>query len=59
MALQDRSDRIMSAWQRERPDLDPSSVAVITRIWHLAKVFEDERRRLLEGEGIDRASRMR
>lgn len=51
----DRSDEIMAAWRRERPDLDPASVAVITRIWHAGKLFEDERRRLLEAEGVDRA----
>lgn len=55
MARADRSDEIMQAWLRERPDLDPSSVAVITRIWQLAKIFDDERRELLVGHGIDRA----
>lgn len=51
----DRAAWIEAAWRRERPDLDPSSVAVITRIWHLAKVFADERRRLLATLDIDPA----
>ncbi|KUL30029.1 MarR family winged helix-turn-helix transcriptional regulator [Actinoplanes awajinensis] len=51
----DRAGWIEAAWRRERPDLDPSSIAVITRIWHLAKVFADERRRLLAALDIDPA----
>ncbi|MDG6103710.1 MarR family transcriptional regulator [Dactylosporangium aurantiacum] len=51
----DRAGGIEAAWRRERPDLDPSSIAVITRIWHLAKVFADERRRLLVTLDIDPA----
>jgi DNA-binding MarR family transcriptional regulator len=51
----DRAAWIEDAWRRERPDLDPSSIAVITRIWHLAKVFGDERRRLLATLKVDPA----
>jgi DNA-binding MarR family transcriptional regulator len=51
----DRAGWIEAAWRRERPDLDPSSIAVITRIWHLAKVFADERRQLLATLDIDPA----
>ena len=51
----DRAGWIEAAWRRERPDLDPSSIAVITRIWHLAKVFADERRHLLATLEIDPA----
>src|SRR5689334_14987242 len=51
----DRAGWIEAAWRRERPDLDPSSIAVITRIWHLAKVFADERRRLLAALDLDPA----
>ena len=43
----------MAAWERERPDLDPSSIGVVTRIWHLAKVFGLERRRLLATVGVE------
>lgn len=51
----DRAGWIEAAWRRERPDLDPSSIAVITRIWHLAKVFADERRQLLATLDVDPA----
>ncbi|MCT2582887.1 MarR family winged helix-turn-helix transcriptional regulator [Actinophytocola gossypii] len=53
MSDDDRAAEIMAAWRRERPDLDPSSIGVVTRIWHLAKVFGDERRRLLASAGIE------
>ncbi|MER7010973.1 MarR family transcriptional regulator [Saccharopolyspora sp. NPDC000359] len=53
MSKADRAAAIMAAWRRERPDLDPASVAIVTRIWHLAKVFGDDRRRLLARLGID------
>lgn len=55
-SAQDRAGQIEQAWRRERPDLDPSAVGIVTRIWHLAKVFSDERRRLLAAEDIDPAS---
>jgi DNA-binding MarR family transcriptional regulator len=51
----DRAGHIEAAWRRERPDLDPSSVGIVTRIWHLAKIFGDERRRLLTQLGIEPA----
>ena len=53
--MEDRSAEIMAAWRRERPDLDPSSVGVVTRIWHLAKVFGAERRKLLAQLDIEPA----
>ncbi|MFC4337404.1 MarR family winged helix-turn-helix transcriptional regulator [Salininema proteolyticum] len=49
----DRAEAIARAWRRERPDLDPSSIGVVTRVWHLAKVFGDERRRLLAEKDIE------
>lgn len=52
----DRAALIEQAWRRERPDLDPAAIGVVTRIWQLAKIFGDERRRLLADEDIDPAS---
>jgi DNA-binding MarR family transcriptional regulator len=49
----DRAAAIMAAWERERPDLDPSSIGIVTRVWHLARVFGPERRRLLAELGIE------
>ncbi|MBB3664002.1 MULTISPECIES: MarR family winged helix-turn-helix transcriptional regulator [Prauserella salsuginis group] len=55
MSKPDRAAQIMAAWSRERPDLDPSSIAIVTRIWHLAHAFGIERRQLLSRQGIDPA----
>lgn len=51
----DIADGVEAAWRSARPDLDPSSVGIVTRIWHLAKLFGDHRRRLLAEHGIDAA----
>jgi DNA-binding MarR family transcriptional regulator len=53
MSKSDRAAAIMAAWERERPDLDPSSIGIVTRIWHLARVFGAERRKLLAELGIE------
>ncbi|HWM73453.1 MAG TPA: MarR family transcriptional regulator, partial [Nocardioides sp.] len=54
-SAQDRSDGIEAEWRRARPDLDPSSIGVVTRVWELAKVFGDRRRRLLAEQDLDPA----
>lgn len=51
----DRVRHIEAQWRAERPDLDPSSIAVVTRIWQLAKVFGEGRRALLRRHGIEPA----
>jgi DNA-binding MarR family transcriptional regulator len=48
-------DEIALAWARERPGLPTSSIGVVTRIWHAAKLFGDDRRRVLAGAGADTA----
>lgn len=55
MSKRDRAEQIVAAWERERPDLDPSSIGIVTRIWHLARAFGAERRHLLAEHGIDSA----
>lgn len=50
----DVADRVMAAWARERPELDASSIAVVTRIWRLARHLERERELMLESVDIDR-----
>ncbi|MFF0776531.1 MarR family winged helix-turn-helix transcriptional regulator [Nonomuraea wenchangensis] len=49
----DRADVIQDAWRRELPGAPVESIGVITRIWWAAKVFGDERRRLLADLGVD------
>jgi DNA-binding MarR family transcriptional regulator len=36
----DAVDRILAQWQRERPDLDVSPMAIVGRITRLSKIFE-------------------
>ncbi len=52
---EDRSDRIEAEWRHERPDLDPSSIGVVTRVWELAKILGDRRRQLLTEQDVDPA----
>lgn len=54
--LEDGVDRIQQAWQRERPGTPVESIGVITRIWRLAKMLADDRRRTLDRLGIDGAT---
>lgn len=49
----DGADRIAQAWQRERPGTPVSSIGVITRIWRLGKLLDEERRRTHERLGVD------
>ncbi|MCP2339252.1 MarR family winged helix-turn-helix transcriptional regulator [Actinomadura rupiterrae] len=55
-AAPDRADAIAAAWRRELPGVPVESIGVITRIWWAAKVFGDERRRLLAALGVDVAT---
>jgi DNA-binding MarR family transcriptional regulator len=46
---------IARAWQRERPGTPTDSIEIVTPLWRLAKLFADDRRRLLADLGIDPA----
>ncbi|WP_149264617.1 MarR family winged helix-turn-helix transcriptional regulator [Actinomadura sp. K4S16] len=52
----DGADAIQDAWRRELPGVPVESIGVVTRIWWAAKVFGDERRRLLAKLGVDVAT---
>jgi DNA-binding MarR family transcriptional regulator len=52
----DPVDAIERDWHRERPDLEVSSIAVITRIRRAAKLLQLRRSRLLRGLGTDEAT---
>ncbi|MEJ3747946.1 MarR family transcriptional regulator [Actinomycetes bacterium KLBMP 9797] len=52
----DHVDRILEQWRRERPDLDPSPMAVIGRLSRLARVVEVELTRTFNTHGLDRSS---
>ena len=47
---------IARAWQRERPGTPTDSIEIVTPLWRLAKLFADDRRRLLADLGIDPAT---
>jgi DNA-binding MarR family transcriptional regulator len=51
--MSDMADRIQAAWQRERPDIDTSSIGVITRIVRLARHLERARTEELRDIGTD------
>ncbi|MEU9193310.1 MarR family winged helix-turn-helix transcriptional regulator [Streptomyces hundungensis] len=47
---------IAAAWRRERPGTPTESIEVVTPIWQLAKLFADDRNRVLREAGIDAAT---
>jgi DNA-binding MarR family transcriptional regulator len=49
----DTVDEIQAAWQRERPDLDASSIGIITRLWRLAHHLDAARAQTLAALGTD------
>ncbi|MFP5021564.1 MarR family winged helix-turn-helix transcriptional regulator [Pseudonocardia phyllosphaerae] len=49
-------DSITAAWARERPGISVEAMAVVTRLWRLAKVFGDQRRRVIAEGGADQAT---
>ena len=51
----DGVDQIESEWSRERPDVDVSSIGIVTRIWRVGRHLERERNALLAEWGADRA----
>jgi DNA-binding MarR family transcriptional regulator len=48
--------RIAAAWQRERPGTPTDSIEIVTPIWWLAKLFADDRNRVLREAEIDAAT---
>ncbi|WP_065958007.1 MarR family winged helix-turn-helix transcriptional regulator [Streptomyces sparsogenes] len=47
---------IAAAWRRERPSAPTESIEIVTPIWRLAKLFDDDRARALRAAGIDAAT---
>lgn len=52
--MPDAVDRILEQWARERPDLDPSPMAVVGRVNRLARELERSLNRVFAGFGLDR-----
>ncbi|GII51876.1 MarR family transcriptional regulator [Planotetraspora thailandica] len=51
-----RAAEIAAAWRRERPQTPTDSIEIVTPIWQLAKLFADDRGRVLRAAGIDAAT---
>ncbi|SRR5260370_13837712 len=49
----DTIDRIQQAWRRQRPDVDVSSIAVLSRVARIARYLERARHRALAELGTD------
>jgi DNA-binding MarR family transcriptional regulator len=47
---------IAAAWRRERPGTPTESIEIVTPIWRLAKLFGDDRSRVLREANIDAAT---
>ncbi len=52
----DRVDRVEADWRRERPDIDVSSVGIVTRIWRIGRHLDRHRKERLEAFGTDRVA---
>jgi DNA-binding MarR family transcriptional regulator len=53
---EDGIDRVEQAWRRERPDIDVSSVGIVSRIWRVGRHLERERKERLAELGTDRVT---
>lgn len=53
MEMHDEVDRIVSAWERERPDLDPAPLQVFSRLSRLARQLELARRTAFNTHGLE------
>jgi DNA-binding MarR family transcriptional regulator len=52
----DRVDRVEDGWRQERPDIDVSSVGVVTRIWRIGRHLDRHRKERLDAFGTDRGA---
>ena len=52
----DRVDRVEAGWRRERPDIDVSSVGIVTRIWRIGRHLDRQRKDRLEALDTDRVA---
>jgi DNA-binding MarR family transcriptional regulator len=50
---EDEVDRLIAAWQRERPDLDTGPMEVLSRVTRLARHLDRRRRRAFSRHGLE------
>lgn len=51
--MDDETDALLAAWRRERPDLDVTPFAVLSRVTRLARHLDRERRAAFAGHGLE------
>ena len=51
----ERVGEIVEAWRRERPDVDVSSISLLTPLWRLAARTTENRARVLSEHGVDQS----
>lgn len=52
-AARDEVDQLLDNWRRERPELDVSPLAVMSRLTRLARTLERERRAVFAAHGLE------
>ena len=52
----DPVDATALAWLRERPGTPVEGIGIVTRIWRLARLLGEDRRRVLADAGADAAT---
>jgi DNA-binding MarR family transcriptional regulator len=50
----DEVDRIQWAWRGLRPELDVSSIGIVTRVWRIGRLLDEQRQALLDEFETDR-----
>lgn len=53
MRVEDEVDRLVAAWQRERPDLDVVPMHVLSRVTRLARHLDRARRQAFAAKGLE------
>jgi DNA-binding MarR family transcriptional regulator len=51
--VEDEVDRLVAAWQQERPDLDVAPLEVLSRVSRLSRHLERERRAAFADHGVE------
>lgn len=53
---EDGIDRVVQDWRRERPDIDVSSIGIVSRVWRVSRLLEQARKERLAELGTDRVT---
>ncbi|MEJ2861521.1 MarR family winged helix-turn-helix transcriptional regulator [Actinomycetospora flava] len=55
-SVTDDVDRVERDWRREQPDVDVSSIGIVSRVWRVGRHLEQQRKAQLDRFGTDRGS---